>query len=120
MAIPTIEEVVQDLENVLKIANHLSYLWTKDGPLYGEDLRFTSTFLAPDESWWMAVQHKNGKFRFHERYNNKGLSPLEASKALLNVHYSGDPGALTEDFKLAIKKPLGEYLAEREISKLQL
>ncbi len=119
MAKPKIEEITADLTNILKIASHFSYLWEKGAPLYGEEIIFTSTFTAPDESWHMGVQKKNGQFFFNTRYSNGKLSPLEASKALLGVGYIGKLGALSNDFKESLMEPLGKYLAQKEMGRLR-
>ncbi|HTZ42202.1 MAG TPA: hypothetical protein VMC07_03285 [Candidatus Omnitrophota bacterium] len=119
MAKPTIEEVAADLSNVLEIANHFSYLWGRGAPLYGEDVIFTDTSLAQDESWHMAVQQNgDGKFSFKARYTNGGLSVLESSRIILDNGYTGEPGTLAHDFKECLMKPLGEYLAKKEMEKL--
>ena len=118
MAKPTVEDVAGDLTNVLRIAKHFSYLWEKGAPLHGLDVTFTETFTAPDESWYMAVRRKNGQFSFKTRYDEGKLNSLEASRVLIQVGYVGDTGRLSDDFKASLMKPLGEYLAKKEMERV--
>ena len=112
---------VKDLEKILKIADIFSYLWDDGAPLYGEKLSFTGYWVAPDEHWSMYVQRKEEKFSFTSRDNlDDSFFAEEAARVLVSNSYNGAPGALVRHFKNVLKKPLGKYLAKKELDDLQI
>jgi hypothetical protein len=107
---------VRAVELIFKIVDNFSYLWEEGAPLHGEELHLISYWAAQDDLERMWVERKEGGLHFKTNEGGDYSSVEEVSRAIIDMNYR-DPIKLLKVFKDALKKPLGEYLAERELGK---
>ena len=122
------EERVKILNYILKISKQYSYLWDDSEILNEGNLEIFSAFLDQDESCSIYVQEYKGRFSFKGKnlcnylnINKKQLSAKEVSKGIENWGFDRPitPGDLMNSFCSSLEKPLGKYLAKKELRKLK-
>ena len=116
-----IKKLTKSCDNILKLCREYSYLW--DNKLIeGNYLGLYSGFIARDETFHIGIEKLNDseKFVFTGKnfdYGKKGLTGRYAAEELRNYNINADN--LLSRFFNSLEKPLGKYLAKKEIQRLK-
>lgn len=120
----SVGELTKVCSEVLKVSKQHSYLW--DEPVWGESefskgrfLKLFSGSFDQDESYSIYIEKKGNRFVFDGKnfcYGDNGFSSKKAAYRMRNFGIS--PDCLRERFYLALQKPLGKYLARKELGDL--
>lgn len=135
----TLEELTYACNRMKSACEKYFYLWKEDD-IWKKDnvdseqrisesdklLYLAYGWIAQDENFHIYITRKQEKFVFDGKnfcYDNKGYDALEAAKKIngMSQKYRGmDSESLLESFYESLKKPLGKYLANKEIEKIKL
>ena len=114
-------ELTNAFNEILNVSKKYSYLWDKGFIDGGIDI--SGGFIAQDESFSINVTKYDNKFLIGGRNFGEGKG-LSARNAALKIrdHFSTFVGLeaddLKEGFYSSFKRPLGNYLAEKELKVL--
>lgn len=120
-----VEELTKVFSEILRVSKQYSYLWD-EGYVEGNSIGLAWGWIAQDETFSIDVGKYKGKFKIggknfaynYRHESNLGLGAKEAAQKIVK-HWSGyniKAEKLKEHFYSGLEKPLGKYLARKELS----
>jgi len=117
-------ELAKAFDEILKVSKKYSYLWD-EGFVEG-DINFCNGWIAQDEIFSIGVGKYHDKFKIggknfaynYHHESNSGYSAKEAAQEIEKhwTEYNINADDLKDHFYLNLQKPLGKYLAGKELS----
>jgi hypothetical protein len=116
----TKEAKVKELEIILDIAKFYSMIWDDPKIIPNREFEFYNVFISYDETLSVFLVKEDGEMHLRTRNtmydSRKNLTPEEVVYGIENT-VKNNPGNFRQKFEESFKKPLGIYLAEREMKK---
>ncbi len=117
---------IKELNQILNLAKKVDYLWEGEPK---REIGFYFSMPEPDESARIFLVKNNGEFGFNASGSyftsflgkRRDLNPEELVKLASNLleNKALTEGHLLSTFRRALRLPLGYYLADRELKRLE-
>ncbi len=114
-----IEELTKVFSEILKVSKQYAHLWN-EGFVEGNSIGLAWGWIAQDERFSIGVYKEDNKFKIDGKNFGPGYDAKGAAKEIVNhwSEYNIKSKDLRKHFYANLQKPLGEYLAKKELGDL--